>query len=110
MSLNDILEMAEKLAPQFSPFYVFLDDLQIGSSFFQSLYFTFAPESAFKLAALHNCFREEAYGKRGLGTDPAAPAPYLPHVSVVYGILPDKQKMTIAGVTNFSSNINKMTK
>lgn len=103
LNLDEILLITKNLSSKFSLFYACFSDLEIGSSFYQSVYLKFRAESVSQLTALHNFFRTEAYDRRGLGTAPTAPAPYMPHISMMYGIMEQNLKKTIMGKIKFIS-------
>jgi hypothetical protein len=81
----EVVERSRHLAGQIAPFTIFLDDLDVGETYFQSLFATVraTPELLAARAAAQQMFPEVPV------------APYRPHVSLLYGSPPDATKRAI---------------
>ena len=82
---DDVVARSRGLAAQIAPFTVYLDDVDVGETYFQSLFATARPTPEL-LAA-----REAA---QQAFSDVTA-EPYRPHLSLLYGDLPAETKRAI---------------
>jgi 2'-5' RNA ligase len=82
---QDLVERSQRLAASSTPFTIHLDDVDVGETYFQSLFVTVRPTS--ELLALREA-AQQAF--------PEAPVePYRPHVSLLYGHPSAETKQTI---------------